>query len=199
MVPAQNAIESRQPSEDLSILITRIAQRDHLAMSHLYDASSRLLFGLLLRIVNDHGVAEEVLLDVYMQVWRQAGSYDERRGSPLAWMLTIARSRAIDRLRSGNLERQRREPFDLSLQYAQLEPSAEEAVTISELRNAVRAALDLLPVEQREVIELAYYGGLSQREIALKINKPLGTIKTRARLGMTKLREALKTESAELL
>ncbi len=133
-----------------------------------------------------------------MQVWRQAESYDKRRGSPLAWMLTIARSRAIDRLRSGHQERQRREPFDLSLQYAQLEPSAEDAATISELRNAVRAALDSLPVEQREVIELAYYGGLSHSEIALKLDKPLGTVKTRARLGMTKLRETLKSESAEL-
>lgn len=196
---AQSAIEARQRSEDLPILIARIAQGEHLAMSHLYDASSRLLFGLLLRIVNDHGVAEEVLLDVYMQVWRQAGSYDKRRGSPLAWMLTIARSRAIDRLRSGHQERERREPFDLSLQYAQLEPSPEEAVTISELRNTVRAALDSLPVEQREVIELAYYGGFSHSEIALKLNKPLGTVKTRARLGMTKLRETLKSASAELL
>jgi RNA polymerase sigma-70 factor (ECF subfamily) len=176
-----------------------VAERDQLAMTALYDASYRIVFGLLLRILNEPSIAEEVLLDVYMQVWRQADSYDEGRGSPLAWMLTIARSRAIDRLRSSRQESSKRDLFDSLEDRARSDVDLEAAAEIAEMQAKVRAALSELPIEQREVIELAYFSGLSHSEIALQLNQPLGTVKTRTRLGMMKLRTTLNPEVVELV
>ena len=170
----------------------RVATGDQLAMASLYETSSRVVYGLLLRILNEHGLAEEVLLDVYMQVWRQAGSYDKGRGSPMAWMLTIARSRALDRLRSGRQELLIRESFEGIEENTSSEIDVEEAAAIAEVQGKVRDALETLPAEQREVIELAYYDGLSHSEIALQLEQPLGTVKTRTRLGMMKLRHLLQ-------
>ncbi len=182
---------------DWNSLIMRVAAGDQLAMATLYDTSSRVVYGLLLRILNEHALAEEVLLDVYMQVWRQAGSYDEGRGSPMAWMFTIARSRAIDRLRSGRQELLLRESFEAFEENARSEIDVEETAAIAEVQRKVRDALETLPAEQREVIELAYYGGLSHSEIALQLEQPLGTVKTRTRLGMMKLRDLLQPGAAD--
>ncbi len=172
-------------------LLQRVARGDQQALSALYDATSRFVYGLILRVVQDAGEAEEVLLDVYTQVWRQASRYSAERGSPLAWLTTIARSRAIDRLRAGRLEHETRAPLDLLTESAG-GASVEETVAARETQLAVRAALDALTPEQREVIDLAYYGGLSHSEIAARTGQPLGTVKTRTRLGMMKLREMLK-------
>jgi RNA polymerase sigma-70 factor (ECF subfamily) len=176
---------------NLVILIRCMAGGDQQAMSALYDATNRLVYGLVLRILSDPGTAEEVLLDVYMQVWRQAAAYDEKRGGPLAWLTTVARSRAIDRLRSGKQRQQREEPLEFADNHSS-STDVEADAYASEMRVRVRAALDGLSPEQREVIELAYYSGMSHSEIALKLNQPLGTVKTRTRLGMIKLRETLK-------
>jgi RNA polymerase sigma-70 factor (ECF subfamily) len=184
-------IETDARQQRLTLLIRSLAAGDQHAMSALYDATSRLVYGLALRILNDPAIAEEVLMDVYMQVWRQAAAYDATRGAPLAWMTTMARSRAIDRLRSGKQRQQREEPLELAGNHS-TPANIEEAVEASEMCQRVRAALDLLSTEQREVIELAYYGGLSHSEIAAKLGQPLGTVKTRTRLGMMKLRETLK-------
>jgi RNA polymerase sigma-70 factor (ECF subfamily) len=173
-------------------MIKRIASGDQSALAALYDHTNRVVFGLLLRILGDRSVAEEVLLDVYTQVWRQAASYDQGRGSPLAWLMIIARSRALDRLRSGWQEQHRKEPLEAAEDARASVASPEEAAAMAERRQLVRAALALLPPEQREVIELAYYGGLSHSEIASRLGQPLGTVKTRTRLGMIKLREVLK-------
>lgn len=172
-------------------LLQNIAGGDQQALAALYDATSRLLYGLALRILQDAGAAEEVLLDVYTQIWRQAAAYNAERGTPVAWMVSMARSRAIDRLRATRVERQRKEPLDLLTMRASID-SAEEAVATRELQQMVRAALETLSPEQQEVINLAYYGGLSQSEIATQTGQPLGTVKTRVRLGMMKLREILK-------
>lgn len=177
--------------EELGFLVAQVAGGDQQALSSLYDVSRSVVFGLLLRILSEHAAAEEVLLDVYMQVWRKATAYDQRRGSPLAWILTIARSRAIDRLRASRQEWQRRESFELLGERISAGVDVEEAAIVSEMQRTVQAALAGLPIEQREVIELAYYGGLSHSEIALKLSLPLGTVKTRTRLGMMKLRETL--------
>jgi RNA polymerase sigma-70 factor, ECF subfamily len=168
-----------------------VAAGDQLALADLYDATSRAVYGLLLRILADPGAAEEVLLDVYTQAWRQARSYSAERGSPLAWLTTIARSRAIDRLRRGRHERGRSEPLEAVAGLAAAGATAEEDVTARERGALVRAALAALPPEQREVIELAYYGGLSHSEIAAERGLPLGTVKTRTRLGLSRLRETL--------
>ncbi|HEV3469886.1 MAG TPA: sigma-70 family RNA polymerase sigma factor [Pyrinomonadaceae bacterium] len=174
-------------------LIRGAAGGDQQALAALYDATSRTVYGLLLRILADQGAAEEVLLDVYAQVWRQAADYSAARGSPMAWLTTIARSRAIDRLRRGRQERERAEPLEAFEQVAAMGASVEDDVTARERAGVVRAALSALPAEQREVIELAYYGGLSHSEIAAARGLPLGTVKTRTRLGLTRLRETLKS------
>lgn len=187
----QDSIEYSARDQDWVALIKRVAEGDQSALAALYDATNRVVFGLVLRILSDRSTAEEVLLDVYTQVWRQAALYDRKRGAPLAWLMTIARSRAIDRFRSGRLDQQSRESLDDLGHLKSNSLSPEENTALSERQRLVRAALNGLSVEQREVIELAYYSGLSHSEIALRLGQPLGTVKTRTRLGMIKLREAL--------
>ena len=192
----QPSIDTHSPGADeLVALVKSVADQDQGAMTRLYDATSRLVYGLVLRILGDPSAAEEVLLDVYMQAWRQASRYSEERGSPLAWLTTIARSRALDRARSGTQER-RGQPLEAAAQHA-IDACAEDAALASDVRKFVRRALELLSPEQREVIVLAYYGGLSHSEIALQLDQPLGTVKTRTRLGMTKLRAQLTPLIAE--
>jgi RNA polymerase sigma-70 factor, ECF subfamily len=178
-------------ADDWLALVGRISNEEQDALAEFYDITKRQVFGLLLRILNDEGAAEEVLLDVYMQVWRQARHYDVKRGAPQAWVATIARSRAIDRLRSVKHEVKLKEPLDLS-RIASIAYDGVDLVSDSERRKYVGDALESLPKEQREVIELAYFQGLSQTEISLKLAQPLGTVKTRTRLGLTKLRDSLK-------
>jgi RNA polymerase sigma-70 factor (ECF subfamily) len=192
--PVQLAIDTAEASErdqDLVSLVERVATGDQSALAALYDATNRFIYSLVLRVLGDMSSAEEVLIDVYTQVWRQAASYDANRGAPLAWMATIARSRAIDRLRSGWQDQYRKESLDILGDAPANAANPEESAAASERQRFVREALNLLTPEQRLVIELAYYSGLSHSEIAEKLNQPLGTIKTRTRLGMIKLREAL--------
>ncbi len=188
---SHEVIGKTPPDVDWESLIKRVADGDQSALASLYDKSNRLVFGLILRILNDRSAAEEVLLDVFTQVWRQAALYDRKRGAPLAWLMTIARSRAIDRFRAGRYDQQNREDIESIGEAKSDFLSPEEATAIAERQRLVRAALDNLTSEQREVIELAYFSGLSHSEIALQLGQPLGTVKTRVRLGMMKLREAL--------
>jgi RNA polymerase sigma-70 factor (ECF subfamily) len=187
----QDSIEPNTRDQDWVALIRSAAGGDQSALAGLYDATSRLVFGLVLRIVGDRPTAEEVLLDVYTQAWRQAANYDEERGAPLAWLMTIARSRAIDRLRSAKHE-QYKESLDAVREISDTDPNPEQATVDSERRRLVCSALATLPAEQREVVELAYYSGLSHSEIALRLGQPLGTVKTRTRLAMIKLRDMLR-------
>ncbi|MFL6274958.1 MAG: sigma-70 family RNA polymerase sigma factor [Blastocatellia bacterium] len=188
----QDSVDAGHRNQDLVALIRRVAGGEQSALTTLYDATNRLVFGLIIRVVGDRASAEEVLLDVYTQVWRQAAAYDTSRGVPLAWIMTIARSRAIDRLRAGRQDQQRKEPLDAIGEVSASGISPEEASLYSERQRLVRNALQTLSPEQREVIELAYYSGLSHSEIALKLSQPLGTVKTRTRLGMIKLRDMLR-------
>lgn len=193
----RQAFETRQRGGiELVAVIEEVAAQDQQALAKLYDATRSLVYGLVLRILADHSVAEEVLIDVYMQAWRQASRYREERGSPIAWLTTIARSRALDRLRSSTQEQRRSQPLEF-LDKQAVSGSSPDTVLALETRAFVKRALDALSPEQQEVIELAYYGGLSQSEIALKLNQPLGTVKTRTRLGMVKLREQLGPLVAE--
>ena len=192
MESPRDSRELNTRDQDWAALIRRVADGDQSALTTLYDATSRFVFGLILRVVGDRATAEEVLLDVYTQAWRQAASYDEQRGAPLAWLMTIARTRGIDRLRSGRYERHNKEPLESMGDVTATTSSPEEDSVIAERRGLVHSALDALSTEQREVIELAYYSGLSHSEIALRLGQPLGTVKTRTRLGMMKLREMLR-------
>jgi RNA polymerase sigma-70 factor (ECF subfamily) len=191
LVPGADATEQQLRDDELRALVKSLATGDQNALTAFYDRTSRIVYGLALRILSDAATAEEVVLDVYMQVWRQARRYDAGRGGPLAWLVTIARSRALDRLRSASRENLRKEPLDLSVVAASA-VNVEDGAAVSETQQTVRVALDGLPAEQREVIELAYYAGMSHSEIAATLRQPLGTVKTRVRLAMTKLRAALK-------
>jgi RNA polymerase sigma-70 factor, ECF subfamily len=162
-------------------LLRRIAGGDHKALGELYDLFAGLAYGLALRILHDATEAEDVVQEVFVQAWRQASRYDAGRGSPEAWLCTISRTRALDRLRRRTARRE--EPSEAAPSPSGI-PRAEEAL-------AVRTALQGLPEDQRRALELAYYDGLTQSEIARHLGEPLGTIKTRIRTGMIRLREAL--------
>lgn len=197
--PEESAVlnaESRvsPPAEsDLSALIRRMAEGDEHAVSCLYDTTSRVVFSLCVRILADPADAEEVVLDVFTQAWRQAGRYDVLRGEPLSWLLTLAHSRAIDRLRSRAGAKKREQPLEGVAEFISLEPDPESGAAVDQKARYVRKALDCLSREQRQVIELAYFEGLTHVEIANRIQQPLGTAKSRIRLGMAKLRDELSS------
>jgi len=177
-------------------LLARAATGDQQAFAELYDRSSSLLFTLALRILGDRDEAAEVLQEVYLEVWRKVVRYNPARGSPTAWLVTMTRSRALDRLRS---RAARGYGMTDSIQNTPLtdlpdgNPGPLQASADLELRALVEKALVELPEAQREALELAYYQGLSHTEIAARLNEPLGTVKTRIQLGMSKLRAALRS------
>lgn len=179
-------------------LIALTAQGDQAALATLYDRTSPQVFGLVLKILNNREAAEEVTLDVYTQVWRQAHTYDRTRGAPGAWLMMLARTRAIDRFRAGAAEYGRIESLDAAQLFASDADTPEQDVEGQERRKFVQQALTVLTPEQRQAIALAYFYGLSQSEIAERLQLPLGTVKTRIRLGMIKLREALAPYEAGL-
>jgi RNA polymerase sigma-70 factor (ECF subfamily) len=185
--------------QGVGALISRIACRDQEALAALYDATAAQVNGLALRILGDRGAAEEVTADVYLQVWRQAERYDPARGAPLSWMLTMARSRAIDRRRAAAGVGEASEPLRRALEVPSDAPGPEESSAVAERRRAVRAALSRLAAAQRRALELAYFGGLSHSEIAAALGEPLGTVKARIRIGMTRLREILGAAARECL
>jgi RNA polymerase sigma-70 factor (ECF subfamily) len=174
-----------------TLQIRQIATGDQDALGELYDGTNHLVYGLALRILGDPGEAEEVSLDVYEQVWRQARDFSLQRGTPLVWLTMLTRSRAIDRLRVAKRQRHREESLDEVDAFISTTATPEEDAMTSERRQLVQMALGDLKPEQREAIELAYFQGLSQSEIAEHLGQPLGTVKTRIRLGMMKLREWL--------
>jgi len=173
-------------------LIAKVATGDEHALACLYDATSRMVYGLCLRIVRDPSAAEDITLETYLQLWRTAESYNPVRGTVSAWLLTAVRSRAIDWLRArkarrAELEQNIDEVFDLH----DHRPSPEHLSMDSSRNRILRDVMAELPAEQRHAIELAYFGGLSHSEIALQTGLPIGTVKTRIRLGMMRLRELL--------
>jgi RNA polymerase sigma-70 factor (ECF subfamily) len=177
--------------DELAGLLERIARGDGAALSALYDATSPWVHGIAFRIVRETFAAEEVVLDVYLQVWRKAGDYSRLRGSPEAWLIAIARSRAVDRLRVLAKDRKREEPSGASLDRAADGADPAQPVVDAERRTFIERALGSLPADQRRSIELAFFQGLTHMKIAEELGEPLGTIKTRIRLGMSKLRELL--------
>jgi RNA polymerase sigma-70 factor (ECF subfamily) len=174
-------------------LITRVAARDAEALGALYDRHGRLLFGVLRALVPTTDAAEEVVQDAFHSVWRNASSYAVARGSVRTWLVAIARNAAIDWLRTKGTRTARERSLDDVA--AMSDPSAEQLLERLALRAHVRDALAALPPEQREVVVLAFYGGLTQTEIASRTGAPLGTVKSRARLAMGQLRRALVEEA----
>jgi len=187
------AVESDQ------MLAERLKARDGSALSALYDLYGGVVYSIALRILRSRGDAEEVTQEVFLYAWEKAGLFDATRGSLLAWIGTKARSRAIDRLRHHQSLERRREVLarETLADLPAMRPGPDRALSVAEAREVVRRALDQLPKEQRDPIEIAYFEGLSQSEIAARTNTPLGTVKTRMRQGMLRLRAAMASSLAE--
>jgi RNA polymerase sigma-70 factor (ECF subfamily) len=169
-------------------LIARIVARDANAVGELYDRHSRLLYGLILKIVKDRGEAEETLQEVFVQVWSKADTYNVQLGTPIAWLVRIARNRAIDRLRATSVRVRTAEATPLPPPVE----TPEARASMTEQERAVARALAALPLDQRQLIECAYFAGLTQSELAARFGLPLGTVKTRVRTGMMTLRRDLQ-------
>lgn len=180
-------------------LVRRLAEGDAEALSDLYDRFSGVLLALIQRVVGGAGDAEEVLQEVFIQVWNQADRYDRSRSSVSNWLSLITRSRSIDRLRKIQVKGRTAQAAFAEDTRTDASPEGARNVFSLERRKRVREALRELPDAQRRVIELAFFGGMSQSEIAGDTGIPLGTVKTRTLLAMKKLRVALREELRELL
>jgi RNA polymerase sigma-70 factor (ECF subfamily) len=185
-------VRTETDAQDVALL-EGVARGDERAFANLYDRYSPILFGLLLRILHSRAEAEDVLQEVCLQIWQQAQAFDAARGRPFTWLVTLARSRAIDRLRA--VDARRRAAERSAEDGAAIEASAVSADADAERNQQgeiVRRALSELPAEQRQALLLAYLGGMSQSEIAAAEGLPLGTVKTRTRAGLKKLSELLR-------
>ena len=172
--------------------LSAVQSRDPRALSALYDDTVAALHGLALRILSNPADAEEVILDVFEQIWRRPHTFDPNRGGVWHWLVVMTRSRAIDRLRAHARRAEREKPADeMSQGVASSTRTPDELSILSEQRSLILRALEALPAEQREVIELAYFAELTHSEVSAKLGLPLGTIKTRIRIAMEKLRLAL--------
>ena len=176
-------------------LLAAMARGDKSALASLYDSLSRPLYSLAYRVVNDSSEAQDIIQDVFLQIWQKAGTYDTSRGSVFGWAATLTRNRSIDRVRM----RKRRSEL-LAESAPDLQPASPSgdldsgaSLWVQEKATAVRSALGQLAPEQQKAIELAFFSGLTQLEIAARLNQPLGTIKARIRRGLLKLKETLPT------
>ncbi|WP_404784832.1 sigma-70 family RNA polymerase sigma factor [Altericista sp. CCNU0014] len=186
------------PVVDDASLLTRIAKGDQTALSALYDRYARIIHSVAFKSLRSIEESEEVVLDVFAQVWRIAGRYDKQKGRADTWLFMLARSRVLDRLRKLQRNRASAPAFNDAdeIQIPASEVSPIEEAMISERRDRVASALKNLPDEQRLAIELAYYQGLTQSQIAAQTGLSLGTVKTRVRLGLSKLKLTLEAETS---
>lgn len=189
--PAEAPPSAAARDRRLAALIARAATGDQLALASLYDETSPVVYGLARRILRDGAAADEVTVEVYTQAYEQAARYDASRGTPMAWLLMMTRSRALSRLRR-DVQRSAREPLvEAAPEVPAGDAGPDDFSAAAESRHAVVKALAALPPELRRTIELAFYLGLSHSEIAERLGQPLGTVKTHIRRGMTLLRESL--------
>lgn len=175
-------------------LLQRVGKGDRESFSELYDRFSNVLFSVALRIVNDREYAQDVLQEVFLQIWEKAPLYDETRGKPLTWAITLTRNRSIDRLRSMQRRHRLSDEVEKESQTDDQfdDRNSHDHLDLAETGALVRKAMSELPKEQREAIELAFFSGFTQSEIAVRMGEPLGTVKARIRRGMLKLRDALE-------
>lgn len=189
-------VDSQSNQVDV-VTMASIATGDRAAFARLYDRYNRLVFTLCLRILKDRGEAEDVLIEVFAELWDRSQRYDATRGSPLSYLSTLARSRAIDRLRSRGKTTTASE-LNTALSESN-EPAPADQADLGEQRSRVVAALKALDPVYRQAVELSFYDGLSHSEIATKLNKPLGTIKTYIRQGLIRLRDRLRSNSDDVV
>jgi RNA polymerase sigma-70 factor (ECF subfamily) len=178
----------RKIEEDL---LKRISEGDRAAFGEFYDRYAGILYSVAVRVLNDLKEAEDVTQDVFIAIWQKASGYRPELGSPGAWATTLARNRALDRVRGGQRRSHLAERFALEVKDADTRWVMDAAAKDEEAAR-IRKALSVLPPEQRQALELAFFAGMSQSEIGGHLGEPLGTIKARIRRGMLRLREELK-------
>ena len=188
----ESMVDQQTAEESQAQLLLRVAAQDAQALAEFYDLTAKPLFSLAVRILGDVSEAEEVIQDVFVQIWKNAPSFDPLLAPAFHWALSITRHRSIDRLRA----RQRRARLIENLETdaaanAPASAGADQDALAAEDTAAVRATLGTLPAEQRRVIEMAFFGGLTHQDIAKALNEPLGTVKARIRRGLLKLRDSL--------
>jgi RNA polymerase sigma-70 factor (ECF subfamily) len=184
-----------RPEQDWVALVQSIAAGDQLALHELYERAHRMVFTLAMRITANREIAEELTIDVFHDVWRHASRYDAANGTVLGWVMNQARSRAIDRLRFES--RKKRSPGGDVQPLAELAADPRDVLELREQGISLRAALSAITPAERQAIETTFFGGLTHAEAAARLNLPLGTIKTRIRSGLHKLRDALGAGAAK--
>ena len=172
-------------------LVRSVAAGDQRALHALYDRAHRVVFTLAARITNSRETAEEVTLEVFYDVWRRAGAYDPVNGSVLGWIMNQARSRALDRLRVEQRKKRVEPEEDVSVTEETASGDPREMLELAQMRGVLQKALVILTVDERQAIETAYFSGLTHAEVAERLNEPLGTIKTRIRSALAKLRKSV--------
>jgi len=183
-------VPEQAPVVDLGALLRQSARGDEQAFAALYDATAARVHGLVLRVIRDPAQAEEVTQEVFLQVWRTAARFDEAKGSPLAWLMTLAHRRAVDRVRAAEAVSRQDTSYHRNNHVVDHDSTAEAAEKSMEARR-VRAALAELTPVQREALELAYFGGYTHSEVAAMLDLPVGTAKTRIRDGLIRMRDAI--------
>ena len=183
------------PEQDWAALVQSIAARDQLALHTLYEMAYRIVFTLIMRITANRETAEELTIDVFHDVWRRASRYDAANGTVLSWIMSQARSRAIDRLRFESRKKRSHGSAVQPLDEAAADPH--DVLELREQGESLRAALAVLTPEERQAIEATFFAGCTHAEAAARLNQPLGTIKTRIRSGLHKLRHTLTAEAGK--
>jgi RNA polymerase sigma-70 factor (ECF subfamily) len=191
--PTNNPMPDERQQAD-NHLVQRVAQGDKQAFGELYDRFSRPLYATALRVVRDPTEAQDIVHDTFVALWEKAGTFETNRGNAFAWAVTLVRNRAIDRVR---MRRRRADlisasaPSDLGYEENISGPTADDHAALGDQASAVRAAVSTLPPDQKRALELAFFGGFSQQQIAEKLSEPLGTVKARIRRALLKLRDSL--------
>jgi RNA polymerase sigma-70 factor (ECF subfamily) len=183
------------PEQDWARLVQSIAAGDQPALHALYERANHIVFTLIMRITANRETAEELTIDVFHDVWRRASTYDAANGTVLGWIMNQARSRAIDRLRFES--RKKRRPGDGDAQQAEVTADPRDVLELREQGASLRTALAALTPDERQAIETTFFAGLTHVEAAARLNQPLGTVKTRIRSGLHKLRQALTAEAGK--